>query len=912
MTQTDPQPFTPPKPRPREADAVLSAAQRVDAQLERLSAWKHQLARQMELLRRDGIKLLERQKNAAQQKAELATAQAALAADRESLAASRQALAAQAQELDSRAAALAAAESDLTDLTARRAALEAELADAQAALDTRRAAVEVVAQTTADEQRGLADARTRLQSTTDELQAKNAQLTTTSAQLTTTTAQLDTTTAQLQTADGQLRATTANLDNLCAQFDSLTQEVTHAAARRDALQAELAALENAGRTATAALADARQALADAQSQHALALQQARETAGDAAALAQRAVQSAQLDARTEALERRATELAARDADLQARAAELATRDTALDARTTDLHTQSAAIASQAAELNLRSGDLDARAATLTSRAGDLQTRELALDARAGDLESDAARLDALAAQLDARNFALDSRTAQLDARHTDLARLAAELDHRQAAITEHEAAWLARDVALRDAAEQLETQRRELAHAQQELQHAAEEAARESARQADDFAARQAALQAEVAAVRDAAQTATRPDPLPDPVPAPADPHAAERQAALQRQVATLESQNESLLRTLSDLQAAAEQQTGEALLARNTLECELLSLRHELELLRGQRLAPVYEPPAATPAPAAQPPSNEAALALQTLTWHRDRLLQRALLLRQKRRRSRDAARALGSHFQDIARQRDELRAKKENLELVKRFLEKQEMVMARKLADHNALRTVAAVGIFLLMILGSSFAGIYTFLSPVYRTEAVIRTAPGNAEADIDGWLNRQAEFIKSPEVTSAAWRILRSPDNHYAMHDVREEWLNSFAKHLTIAPDDAARTLTIRYTGPAAEGVSQVANALASAYVNPNLREASESTHLVGAGATLDSPAPIPTTAAQDHRFTTSLAISASAVFLSLIAVMSFRHLVSRQLREIDAMADPTDLSELSDEVVLPADA
>jgi uncharacterized protein involved in exopolysaccharide biosynthesis len=232
--------------------------------------------------------------------------------------------------------------------------------------------------------------------------------------------------------------------------------------------------------------------------------------------------------------------------------------------------------------------------------------------------------------------------------------------------------------------------------------------------------------------------------------------------------------------------------------------------------------------------------------------------------------------------------------------------------MVMARKLADHNALRTVAAVGIFLLMILGSSFVGIYTFLSPVYRTEAVIHTAPGNAEADIDGWLNRQVDFIKSPEVTSAAWRILRSPDNHYAMHDVREEWLNSFTSHLTIAPDDAARTLTLRYTGPAADGVSQVVNALASAYVNPNLRDATEATHLIGAGATLESPAPVPASPAQDHRFTTALASAAAAVFLSLVAVMSFRHMVFRQLREIDAMADPNDLSDLSDEAALQPEA
>jgi hypothetical protein len=139
---------------------------------------------------------------------------------------------------------------------------------------------------------------------------------------------------------------------------------------------------------------------------------------------------------------------------------------------------------------------------------------------------------------------------------------------------------------------------------------------------------------------------------------------------------------------------------------------------------------------------------------------------------------------------------------------------------------------------------------------------------------------------------------------------MHDVREEWLNSFARHLTIAPDPAERTLTIRYTGPAAEGVSQVANALASAYVNPNLRETTEVTRTVGAGSELVNPATVPARPMQDNRLTTALALAASAIFIALVAVMSFRHLVSRQLRAIDAMADPTDLSDLADESVQPA--
>ena len=139
----------------------------------------------------------------------------------------------------------------------------------------------------------------------------------------------------------------------------------------------------------------------------------------------------------------------------------------------------------------------------------------------------------------------------------------------------------------------------------------------------------------------------------------------------------------------------------------------------------------------------------------------------------------------------------------RKDNLEQVKRLLEKQEMVMARKLADHNALKTVAAVGIFLIMILGSTFIGIYKFANPTYRTEAVIQLAPppaqqGVAGNDLQAWMARQMEFMRTDDVTFAAWKVLRSPEGHYAMHDLREEWLASLTRNLVMQIDPTTKTL------------------------------------------------------------------------------------------------------------------
>ena len=194
------------------------------------------------------------------------------------------------------------------------------------------------------------------------------------------------------------------------------------------------------------------------------------------------------------------------------------------------------------------------------------------------------------------------------------------------------------------------------------------------------------------------------------------------------------------------------------------------------------------------------------------------------------------------GKRAGDAAQQREQLRTRKENLEQVRRLLEKQEMVVARKLADHNAIRTVAAVGIFVIMVLGGVFLGVYRFVHPLYRSEAVVQLAP---PADLQGedlqkWLNSQSLFMRSKELTDGAWNVLRSPEVRYAMHDVREAWAGSLPERLTLSLDSGSKTLAVKYTGPEAGGVSQVCNALAKAYTDPTARVLNEATHSVGTGS------------------------------------------------------------------------
>ena len=100
-----------------------------------------------------------------------------------------------------------------------------------------------------------------------------------------------------------------------------------------------------------------------------------------------------------------------------------------------------------------------------------------------------------------------------------------------------------------------------------------------------------------------------------------------------------------------------------------------------------------------------------------------------------------REAQKRLEAQWTDIAKQRiDTLKSRGNSLEQVKRLLEKQELVMARKLADHGALKTVAAVGIFVIMILGATFFGVYQFVSPTYRSEAIVALPANGLVASVD----------------------------------------------------------------------------------------------------------------------------------------------------------------------------
>ena len=153
----------------------------------------------------------------------------------------------------------------------------------------------------------------------------------------------------------------------------------------------------------------------------------------------------------------------------------------------------------------------------------------------------------------------------------------------------------------------------------------------------------------------------------------------------------------------------------------------------------------------------------------------------------------------------------------------------------------------------------------------------------------------------FVRSSEVANAAWKVLRNSDEHYNMHDVHEEWANSLGEHLAVVREDGSKSFVVRYTGPDPEGVSQVANALATAYITPGMRDAKSEGRTNGMGAQVLAKAPVPTYPFEDNRLTTFAIVASVVLLVSILAVIVFRHIVARQLREIDDMADGADLSE-----------
>ncbi len=848
-------------------ESILNAAEVFQQQLEQMTAWKQKLGQQMDLLRRDGIKLMERQKALSLEKKAIADDRAALQSQRTEIQAVQAELEAQGTRLSARAKDLEQAHQQLTEMQARRDQHERELAAREKGLaeqEARHLAEDVRLREGMEQLEGQ---RRQLVEAGRQAQQQREALDQRAAELTARSQSLDEQGKVLEGREGSYLAARQELEKAQAQARSQSEDLA-ARERILAEQLRMAAAEQQR------LAEEKQAIGKQK----LDLQRRvedfeREQAEQLEALAK---QGKRLAERRVALDAAENDLEAALADRIAKATEAMRAElAAVKGGQSDRVAQLDREVRQAEEANRRirekEQEMERAAAGMRQQLSAVQEQ---LKAATASLEKVSAERSTLANQL-AEQIQQSEKEAAKWQKALDQAQVAGEDKSSQKAQQQVAAA--------REKIDAFKTQVKQLQAAKDELEFQleirAEEHGKELESQKQKLTKQIGLRDEEIYELKQRLEAAHKAQSD--------DSRHAEQLSEMAGQLAALDRQRNELTSQLALVQESLRREQEVTQQTRTELESQIEELKRERDSWRTGKVRGADG-------------AGDEQLYKQT-GWQRQRLLRQAKALRAFRQQLGDTRLALEKGRAEIAQQRDQFRLRKENLEQVKRLLEKQEMVMARKLADHNAIKTVAAAGIFVIMVLGSVFFGVYRFVRPVYRSEAVIQLAAPENSTDVDGWLGKQMAFLRSNEVAYTAWKLLREGDEHYNMHDVREEWLASLGDHLSIARDAGGKALVVRYTGPEAEGVSQVANAIATAYTKPTKRESTDETRKWGMDAQILAKATPAAYPAEDNRLTTFAIVASVVMLVSILAVMVFRHFVRRQLRAIDEMVEGEDLSD-----------
>jgi hypothetical protein len=219
------------------------------------------------------------------------------------------------------------------------------------------------------------------------------------------------------------------------------------------------------------------------------------------------------------------------------------------------------------------------------------------------------------------------------------------------------------------------------------------------------------------------------------------------------------------------------------------------------------------------------------------------------------------------------------------------------QERETPQKPARSSAIKTLAAVALFALMVLGITVVGVYGFVSPVFRSEADVQLVPPSdlKPADLPDWLARQTKDVRAdPEVLEDAWKQMREVGS--SRYNSKEEWLAALPRDMDVKLDTATKTMSVRMIGDSRAGLCAAANAVAAAYVDKAARLKAESSHPDHMGtavlAVRATPAAI---SATDPRMSLAASLSVAALLTGLLAVMVFRRALMKDLRAIDDMED-----------------
>jgi hypothetical protein len=957
-----------------KGDTLMQAAEAFEQQLQQMSSWKHQLASQMELLRRDGIKMLERQKNLALERRKLQQEREEVIKEKGEAQALYDTLDIERKKLDVKAAELEKASEGLLELqtqkekwlgdlnaareqaekaTAKRAAVEAEIGALESKVaeyrrlegerDTLLKQIHEARSTLAD----LAKAQGEITAQRQELEAKSNEVRALAQQIAEREKTITGLEAEVrkaaETLEAQRQALEAGQNKLAGDQQILAQQIDEHAKWLDEARRQIETEQVSGKQMVAAANERLAELSEAQKNFEIQKQELANRAisleGQELQLAKREKDVAEIVAKVksqeEAIRAAQEEIAAHQSKLAAaentlaghRAkieAELSERQAKMDAAEADLAARHEEHLAQKSAVH---ASLDEREASVAEQLEHLAKQTKRLNEKRAQIEAEAARLDATLAnrikaateqaRADAESAKANAaaqveeykgKIAALEQQVRDFGALGAQQNTQHSETVRALAAAEARVAELSADIESYKGAADKLAAAQQKLQTveaALTEAANGQAELEAEFGKVLENHKFELAEMQNQirqeyeAKLAAVVNAAPAPAPVEGGASAAELKQA--REAArTFEMQRDELGAELIAAQEALAKARDEANQTRISVEGELTHLRVRCEKLENANIALEKKLKAAPKSggPQSNQPDNP------RNGMQRARLLQQARNLRAYRKQQREFVVSLEKTREETARQREQLQSRKENLEQVKRLLEKQEMVMARKLADHSAIKTVAAVVFSVFMILGGTFLAVYKFVSPVYGSEALVQVNPpaNIAGKETAAWLGQQGATIRSTPVAHEAWKLLRSDAYNYNGHAGRDEWIASLPSDLTIKTS-GAHSISIQYEAATPESAAKVCNALANAYA------AQLNADTAAGHATVTEPivkAFGKETPIKDTRFMTALTATAAILVVCLIAVMLGRYYIRRQLREIDRMADDAELEDIKGEM------
>jgi chromosome segregation ATPase len=637
-------------------DNIFTTSEMFNQQLEQMTQWKTQISSQMEAMRADGIKLLERQKVLAQERKRLADERAELAGQRKNVEQMHGEVEAHAQRLQQRAAELEQAQQKLLDLQHQREQAERELASKHKHL-------------TDIEARQLAE-DVRLREAMEQLEAQRRQLLEAQHQAAQEREKLD---GEGRALLERIRVTGQELDSRTAAIHAAEQKLEE---ERQALGRQKQDLRTRLETFERDQAEQLDALAKQTKRLMERRQEVEAAEGNVnGALQERIAQATQaLEAELQKArggnDQRVAELEARLSQADRAAQEFKQRETQFQ---NDLAAAQKQLAAIKDELRGAGSTLEGLQRE-NSQLGDKLAEQIRLSRE--EAAQWQQRLDEVRAQSTGGNQALQSAQEQYEQLKKEFKKLKVRTLELQKAKDDLEFQF---EVGKESQGKELESLRQELT---QQLARRDEEISHWKQKYEN--------------AQAQASQSGAAPGP-----------EQARQIESLGQQVTALQRERDELAAQLNNVQGALKGQLDEYLQIHTALEARVQELSQANAALESER---------ANWQAGGQPRTDAEGRPVRAS--QRTRLLRQAKALRSFRMQMRESQGGLEQGRAELAQQREQLRARKENLEQVKRLLEKQEMVMARKLADHNAIKTVAAVGIFVIMVLGGAFLGVYKFV--------------------------------------------------------------------------------------------------------------------------------------------------------------------------------------------------